>query len=134
MLDFSVSWPCAVASHSYNLHASLVCGKQLLGGGGRGCTLLFTPSAPRLPLADTKNLPGVTAPFEGVFDPAGFLATASIKDVRRWRESEITHGRVAMLAALGFVVGEQLQDFPLFFSEFGAAWEWACWGRGPCLG
>ncbi|KAG2445489.1 hypothetical protein HXX76_000105 [Chlamydomonas incerta] len=66
--------------------------------------------------AYTKNLPGVTAPFEGVFDPAGFLATASIKDVRRWRESEITHGRVAMLAALGFIVGEQLQDFPLFFN------------------
>ncbi|KAG2431933.1 hypothetical protein HYH02_013152 [Chlamydomonas schloesseri] len=66
--------------------------------------------------AYTKNMPGVTAPFEGVFDPAGFLATASVKDVRRWRESEITHGRVAMLAALGFIVGEQLQDFPLFFN------------------
>lgn len=70
-------------------------------------------------LADAKTLPGVTAPFDNVFDPAGFLATASVKDVRRWRESEITHGRVAMLAALGFIVGEQLQDFPLFFSEFG---------------
>ncbi|KAG2445529.1 hypothetical protein HXX76_000144 [Chlamydomonas incerta] len=67
-------------------------------------------------LAYAKTLPGVTAPFDNVFDPAGFLATASVKDVRRWRESEVTHGRVAMLAALGFIVGEQLQDFPLFFN------------------
>ncbi|PNH03463.1 hypothetical protein TSOC_010477 [Tetrabaena socialis] len=63
-----------------------------------------------------KSLPGVTAPFEDVFDPAGLAKTASIQDVRRWRESEITHGRVAMLAALGFIVGEQLADFPLFFN------------------
>jgi hypothetical protein len=35
---------------------------------------------------------------------------AKISDIRRWRESEITHGRVAMLAALGFIVGEQLQE------------------------
>ncbi|GFR49170.1 hypothetical protein Agub_g11192 [Astrephomene gubernaculifera] len=63
-----------------------------------------------------KTLPGVTAPFEGVFDPAGFARTATVRDVRRWREAEITHGRVSMLAALGFIVGEQLQDYPLFFN------------------
>ena len=31
----------------------------------------------------------------------------SLQDVKRWRESEITHGRVAMLASLGFIVQEQ---------------------------
>ena len=36
---------------------------------------------------------------------------ASIEVIRRWRESEITHGRVAMLAALGFIVGEQLGEY-----------------------
>jgi hypothetical protein len=61
-------------------------------------------------------MPGVSAPFDNVFDPAGFSATASIRDIRRWRESELTHGRVAMLAALGFVVGEQLEDFPAFYN------------------
>jgi hypothetical protein len=44
-----------------------------------------------------------------------FLETASVRDVRRWRESEIIHGRVSMLAALGFVVGENLEDFPAFY-------------------
>ncbi|KAJ9515816.1 hypothetical protein QJQ45_008656 [Haematococcus lacustris] len=63
-----------------------------------------------------KSLPGVTAPFNDVFDPAGLATTASIQDIRRWRESEITHGRVAMLAAVGFIVGEQLEDSALFYN------------------
>jgi len=42
-----------------------------------------------------------------------------VKDVRRWRESELVHGRVAMLAALGFIVGEQLEDFPAFYNADG---------------
>ncbi|KAG1678497.1 hypothetical protein FOA52_014530 [Chlamydomonas sp. UWO 241] len=55
-------------------------------------------------------------------DVAAYLETlpgcagATIDDVRRWRESELTHGQVAMLAAIGFIAGEQLQDFPLFYN------------------
>ena len=61
--------------------------------------------------ADAKTLPGVTDPFPNIFDPANLLSNAtSIQEVRRWRESEITHGRVAMLASLGFIVGEQVED------------------------
>jgi len=63
-----------------------------------------------------KTLPGVSEPFPEVFDPLNLSATASIRDVRRWRESEIVHGRVSMLAALGFIVGEQLEDFPAFYN------------------
>jgi light-harvesting complex I chlorophyll a/b binding protein 1 len=60
-----------------------------------------------------KELPGVTDPFPNIFDPADFLGNARQKaDVKRWRESELTHGRVAMLASLGFVVQEQIIDFP----------------------
>jgi light-harvesting complex I chlorophyll a/b binding protein 1 len=63
------------------------------------------------------TLPGISAPFaDGPWDPAGFLQSARIKDVRRWRESEITHGRVAMLASLGFIIQEQLQDSQLFYN------------------
>lgn len=39
------------------------------------------------------SLPGVTAPFDGVFDPLRLSNTASINDIRRWRESELTHGK-----------------------------------------
>eukprot|EP00879_Flechtneria_rotunda_P019403 GHRR01020380.1.p1 GENE.GHRR01020380.1~~GHRR01020380.1.p1 ORF type:complete len:176 (+),score=77.37 GHRR01020380.1:129-656(+) len=61
-----------------------------------------------------KTLPGISQPFPDMFDPAGFTRGAKVRDIRRWRESEIVHGRVAMLAALGFIVGEQLEDFPAF--------------------
>lgn len=65
--------------------------------------------------ADAETLPGISEPFPGLFDPLNFLGGASVRDVRRWRESEIVHGRVSMLAALGFIVGENLEDFPAFY-------------------
>lgn len=67
-----------------------------------------------------KTLPGITEPFPNLFDPANLLATATVEDVRRWREAEIMHSRVAMLAAVGFVVGEQLEDFPAFMNFDGS--------------
>merc|ERR1719476_228275 len=48
---------------------------------------------------------GVSAPM-GYFDPAGFSAGASLQQLRTYREIELKHCRIAMLAALGFVVGE----------------------------
>ncbi|KAK9791151.1 hypothetical protein WJX73_004331 [Symbiochloris irregularis] len=64
-------------------------------------------------IAYAKSLPGVTAPFPNVFDPVNLLGNAAgtrdgINEVKRWRESEVTHGRVAMLAALGFITQEQI--------------------------
>lgn len=62
------------------------------------------------------TLPGVVSPFAPQpWDPAGFVNEyTTIGDVRRYREAELTHGRVAMLAAVGFIVGENIEDFPLF--------------------
>mmetsp|Transcript_57066 Transcript_57066/g.112644 ORF Transcript_57066/g.112644 Transcript_57066/m.112644 type:complete len:225 (-) Transcript_57066:388-1062(-) len=57
------------------------------------------------------GLPGALAPV-GNFDPLGFTEGKSLDDVKRLREAEVTHGRVAMLAALGFLVGENFH--PLF--------------------
>jgi len=50
----------------------------------------------------------------GYFDPAGLLGTQAQIDKRysHYKEVEIKHGRIAMLAAVGFVVGEQFH--PLF--------------------
>ena len=64
--------------------------------------------------ADAKTLPGISAPFENMFDPANLIGRADgsvrpVQEIKRWREAEITHSRVAMLAALGFVIGEQLE-------------------------
>ena len=57
------------------------------------------------------GLPGNIAPA-GDFDPAGFLQGKSELEVMRLREAEITHGRVGMLAAAGFLVQENFH--PIF--------------------
>merc|ERR1712072_298439 len=60
-----------------------------------------------------KSLPGVTGPL-GFFDPLGFCSADDITEgkIKFYREVELKHGRVAMLAVLGFVVGENFH--PLF--------------------
>merc|ERR1711924_352443 len=58
-----------------------------------------------------KTLPGITGPLD-FFDPLGFCTDASEGKIRFYREVELKHGRVAMFASLGFLVGEQFH--PLF--------------------
>ncbi|KAH8066183.1 chlorophyll A-B binding protein [Aureococcus anophagefferens] len=55
--------------------------------------------------SDVTALPGILAPVE-FFDPLNFAADASESELKRYREAELTHGRVAMLASVGFLVGE----------------------------
>ncbi|CAM9670760.1 unnamed protein product [Pylaiella littoralis] len=57
------------------------------------------------------SLPG--APFSDgkIFDPLGLADGANVKDVKLWREAELKHGRVAMLAALGILVAEEYHPF-----------------------
>lgn len=51
------------------------------------------------------GLPGAIAPF-GQWDPANLLKGRCKAEVFRWRESELTHGRIAMLASTGFLTEE----------------------------
>ncbi len=61
------------------------------------------------------GLPGTLPPFEDGFDPLGFAEGTPLATMRQWREAEIQHGRVAMLAALGLLVTEEPIEFhPLF--------------------
>lgn len=60
---------------------------------------------------DVRELAGVTEPL-GFWDPLGFSEGKPDGRLRFYREVELKHARVAMLAALGFVVGEQYH--PLF--------------------
>merc|ERR1719262_1734780 len=57
------------------------------------------------------GLPGATAPL-GEFDPLGFTTDLSVQEIKRYREAEVTHGRVAMLATVGYLVAEKFH--PLF--------------------
>merc|ERR1719191_2125759 len=56
-------------------------------------------------------LAGVSAPMD-YFDPLGFSTTTTAGKLLFYREVELKHGRLAMLAALGIVVGENFH--PLF--------------------
>lgn len=46
----------------------------------------------------TYGLPGATFPFREGFDPFGITGRESFDTLKTFRESEVTHGRVAMLA------------------------------------
>ena len=51
------------------------------------------------------GLPGSSAPL-GFFDPLGFTKDMDLNGVKRFREAEIMHGRVAMMATVGYLIGE----------------------------
>ena len=92
------------------------------------------------PKAFAYGLPGnynIIGGEELNFDPAGFLEGKSEVEVNRYREAEITHGRVGMLSALGFIVQEKFH--PLFSGDGGPAidqvpqlppWLWAVMTAG----
>jgi len=68
--------------------------------------------APFDPVEFAKSLPGASAPL-GFFDPMGFCqGDVSEGRIRFYREVEVKHARVAMLAAVGFAYAEGTH--PLF--------------------
>jgi len=73
----------------------------------------LTETKVKLRAADKAlTMPGITAPL-GFFDPVGFIGNdCTMGKLLFYREVEIKHGRVGMLASLGFLVGEQFH--PLF--------------------
>jgi len=54
------------------------------------------------------GLPGALPPT-GYFDPIGFARYGiSLNEVKRYREAEVQHGRVSMVAIVGYYAGESL--------------------------
>ena len=51
------------------------------------------------------GLPGAVSPL-GYFDPLGFCKGRDLVGVKRFREAEVLHARVAMMAVIGFLVAE----------------------------
>ena len=61
------------------------------------------------------KIPGALPPV-GIFDPLGFAEKADEMTLKRYREAELTHGRVAMLAVVGFLVGEAVEGKTALFN------------------
>jgi len=69
--------------------------------------------------AYASTLPGVCSPV-GFFDPLQLTPTDQ-DEVRMYREAELAHGRVAMMAAVGFVVQENFH--PIFCDVTGPVFQ-----------
>ena len=67
-----------------------------LTGSAWGDWALYTAS----PLRAFENELGVQAPV-GFWDPAGLSADGSAENFKRRRQTELKHGRISMLAAMG---------------------------------
>merc|ERR1719473_2383148 len=67
-------------------------------------------STKSLNMLDIKSMPGVTNPL-GFFDPLGFSKNADDATIAKYREAELKHGRVAMLAVLGVLTQERFHPF-----------------------
>jgi len=72
-----------------------------LTGSAWGDWALYTDS----PLRAFENELGVQSPF-GFWDPAGFTSDGDVEAFKRRRVTEIKHGRISMLATLGYMVPE----------------------------
>jgi hypothetical protein len=73
------------------------------------------PKAAAVPSFSIDTIPGAIDPT-GLFDPLGFSAKADEATLKRYREAELTHGRVAMLATVGFLVGEAVESKTVLFN------------------
>ena len=82
-----------------------------LTGSAWGDWALYTAS----PLRAFENELGVQEPV-GFWDPAGFTADGNVENFRRRRQTELKHGRVSMLATMGYITPELTGKLPGFLS------------------
>jgi len=72
---------------------------------GRGRTTSLTLAPGENATEFCYGLPGAIPPA-GQFDPLALLKGRSLSEVYQWREAEIQHARVSMLASAGFLTQE----------------------------
>merc|ERR1719231_1988122 len=82
-----------------------------LTGSAWGDWALYTAS----PLRAFENELGVQEPV-GFWDPAAFTADGSVENFARRRQTELKHGRVSMLATMGYITPEITGKFPGYLS------------------
>merc|ERR1719464_2101122 len=82
-----------------------------LTGSAWGDWALYTGS----PLRAFESELGVQAPF-GFWDPLGYTKDGDEEAFKRRRTSEIKHGRISMLATMGYITPEITGKFPGYLS------------------
>ena len=92
-------------------HSLSELGQDGLTGSAWGDWANYTAS----PLRAFENELGVQAPV-GFWDPAGFTADGSVENFKRRRQTELKHGRISMLATMGYITPEITGKFPGYLS------------------
>merc|ERR1712190_155044 len=82
-----------------------------LTGSAWGDWALYTAS----PLRAFESELGAQAPL-GFWDPLGFTSDGSAENFKRRRATEIKHGRVSMLATMGYITPELVGKLPGYLS------------------
>jgi hypothetical protein len=90
--------PRAARQRTVTVQAKTASGRKNVSGGKPSGGGIDEGARGEEAIAFIKTLPGITAPFPDMFDPAGFTKNKTIRELKRYREAEVTHGRVAMLA------------------------------------
>merc|ERR1712050_454487 len=82
-----------------------------LTGSAWGDWSLYTAS----PLRAFENELGVQDPV-GFWDPVGFTTDGNVENFARRRQTELKHGRISMLAGMGYMTPEITGKFPGYLS------------------
>merc|ERR1712203_763703 len=82
-----------------------------LTGSAWGSWALYDAS----PLRAFENELGVQDPV-GLWDPLGFTADGSVENFQRRRQTELKHGRISMLATMGYITPELTGKWPGYLS------------------
>jgi Chlorophyll A-B binding protein len=83
----------------------------------RTCSPVRQPLGSTRAYPDATSIPNVTAAgVRSQRSTINFQHERTWLQVKRYREAELTHGRVCMLAALGFLFGEAVQDKTIFYN------------------
>ena len=105
----------AGASSKRDVRANAFGGKKAASAGPASAVPRAGQTYANIGAAVDAGLVQGVAPFEEGIDLFGFFNNIDQAEAQRYADVEITHGRLAMLATVGFVVGEQVEGSSFLF-------------------
>ena len=104
-------------THSKNM--SCICALNVVAKAATTGAIKIQPGKKYADIKEAVKAGAVAgcAPFPEGVDAFGFFNGIEAREAQRYADVEITHGRIAMLASLGFLVGEQVEGSSFLFDS-----------------
>ena len=104
-------------THSKNM--SCICALNVVAKAATTGAIKIQPGKKYADIKEAVKAGAVAgcAPFPEGVDAFGFFNGIDAREAQRYADVEITHGRISMLAALGFLVGEQVEGSSFLFDS-----------------